>query len=230
MDKISFTEADKELLFRIPLLRDLPTNVKYTLIDKLDFTLQHFSQGEQIAVQGKVCNRLYILLHGRLQADFIDGLGNKIIIENIVPPRAFATPHLFGKDNYLPASFTALEEGILFTATRDSAFALISAYPDLLRSFFHVSGCCNKCTTIRLRLLSYKNIRSRFISYLLDNLCPNSAKVELIHNQAELAEYLNVTRPALSKEINQMIREGLILKENKTFCLLNIPRLKSYVL
>lgn len=230
MNKILFTEADREILFHIPLFRDLPTNIKHSLIEKLDFSLYEFSQGEQIAVQGKVCNHLYVLLKGRLQVDFIDGLGNKIIIENIIPPRAFATPHLFGKNNCLPASFTALEDGVLFTATRESAFALISAYPDLLRSFFHVSGCCNKCTTIRLRLLSYKNVRSRFISFLLDNLPHNSDVVELIHNQAELAEYLNITRPALSKEINSMIREGLITKKYKAFRLIDISRLKSYVL
>ena len=230
MDKIPFTETDRELLFRIPLFCELPSNIKYALIDKLDFVLYHFSQGEQIANQGNLCNHLYVLLRGRLRVDFVDGLGNEIIIENIVPPRAFATPHLFGTDNHLPASFTALSEGTLFVATRSSAFSLISAFPDLLRSFFHVSGCCNKCTTVRLRFLSYKNVRSRFISYLLDNLKSGEQTVELIHNQAELAEYLNVTRPALSKEINLMIKEGLIRKQDKKFRILNIARIKSYVL
>lgn len=230
MDKIQFTEADKALLFRIPLFNELPTNIKYALLDKLDFTLSHFQQGERIASQGNLCNHLYVLLRGSLRVDYLDGLGNEIIIENIVPPRAFATPHLFGVDTHLPASFTALSEGTLLTATRESAFQLISAYPDLLRSFFHVSGCCNKCTKVRLRFLSYKNVRSRFISYLLDNLKVGELMVEPIHNQAELAEYLNVTRPALSKEIGLMIKEGLIKKQEKKYKLLDLPRMKSYVL
>ena len=32
----------------------------------------------------------------------------------------------------------------------------------------------------------------------------------MIHNQVQLAEYLCVTRPALSKEINKLYKEGYI--------------------
>ena len=40
--------------------------------------------------------------------------------------------------------------------------------------------------------------------------------VEITHTQSQLAEYLNVSRPALSKEINKIIKEGLITMEVET--------------
>ena len=53
--------------------------------------------------------------------------------------------------------------------------------------------------------------------------------VILEHNQVQLAEYLGVTRPALSKEINKMIKEGLITIDKREAKLLDTKALKEYV-
>jgi CRP/FNR family transcriptional regulator, dissimilatory nitrate respiration regulator len=65
----------------------------------------------------------------------------------------------------LPATFTASEDSVLLMATRTSVFKLISSVPDLLHRFLCVTGNCNKCTVTRLRILSYKMLRSRLVYY-----------------------------------------------------------------
>ena len=72
-------------------------------------------------------------------------------------------------------------------------------------------------------------MRERFVVYLLEHKKKNSSTVNIIHNQATLAEYLNVTRPALSKEINKMIKEGIIDMDGKTVQILNETILERYV-
>lgn len=222
MEKIVCTDEHKELLFQIPLFRDLPQNVKSTLLDRLDYQMYHVGKKEEVARQGTPCKCLYVLLKGQLRADIIDGSGNDVIIEYIVAPRAFATPHLFNTvDNRLPVTFTALEDCILFTASKDSTFKLISEEPGILRNFLCITGNCNKCTVTRLNVLSYKNVRDRFVAYLFEHKKTGSSQIKLLHNQVQLAEYLNVTRPALSKEINKMVKEGLITVDGKMVELLN---------
>lgn len=231
MEKIACTEEHKEQLFRIPLFRDLPMNVKSTLLDRLDYQLFHVSKKDEIARQGTPCKRLYVLLKGKLRADIIDGSGNEVIIEYIIAPRAFATPHLFNStDDRLPVTFTALEDSILFTATKESTFKLISEEPNILRNFLCITGNCNKCTVSRLNVLSHKNIRNRFVTYLFEHKHPESTSITMLHNQVQLAEYLNVTRPALSKEINKMIKEGLIRIEDRTVELLKGNFAENYQL
>lgn len=228
MKKITCTDEHKELLFGIPLFRDLPRNVKSTLLDRLDYHVYHIDKKDEIARQGTPCKCLYVLLKGKLRADIIDGSGNEVIIEYIIAPRAFATPHLFNTtDNRLPVTFTALEESILLTASKESTFKLISEEPNILRNFLCITGNCNKCTVSRLNVLSHKNIRNRFVTYLFEHKRPEAARITMMHNQVQLAEYLNVTRPALSKEINRMIKEGLIRIEDKTVELLkgNAPEM-----
>lgn len=182
-----------------------------------------------IATQGTLCKKLYVLLEGKLRVDIIDGLGNEVMIEYIIAARAFATPHLFSTDGVLPATFTAIEDGILFTASKESMFKLISQEPKILHNFLCITGNCNVCTVTRLKTLSRKTVRERFVVYLLEHRKKNTTTVNIIHNQATLAEYLNVTRPALSKEINKMIKERIIEMEGKTVRILDEALLEKYV-
>ena len=219
MKKIQLTNAHKEKLFQIPLFRDLPLN-------KLDFVIYAADKKEIVVTQGTPCNKLYVLLEGKLRTDIIDGLGNEVMIEYIIAPRTFATPHLFNSNNTLPATFTALE---VLMATKDSTFKVISQDPQVLHNFLCIAGNCNICTVSRLKPLSRKTVRERFIVYLFEHKKKDSLTVEIMHTQSQLAEYLNVSRPALSKEINKIIKEGLITMEGKKIEILNKMALEKYL-
>jgi len=163
---------------------------------------------------------MHILLAGKLDVNIVDVSGNDIKVEDLVAPRSFATPHLFDGNSVFPATFTVAEDGLLLRATKESAFRLISSEPELLKNFLRLTGNCNVCTVSRLRILSYKSIRSRFVYYLFEYKQEDNV-VTIAHNQTQLAEYLNVTRPALAREIKNMVEEGLIEMEGKTVKILN---------
>ena len=91
MEKILLDEKYEQLLFQIPLLRDLPHNIKQSLLEKLEYSVYSIDKKDIVARQGTPCKKLYILLEGKLRVDIIDGLGNKVMVEYIVDPRAFAT-------------------------------------------------------------------------------------------------------------------------------------------
>lgn len=230
MNKTMLTDSLQHLFYEIPLIKDLALNLKHSLLERLDYTVYDIKEGDIIARQDSECKYLYVLLEGQLDVNIIDMLGDEIFIEYIVAPRAFATPHLFNDNSTLPATFRAIKNGVLLLATKDSVFNLMSENPGLLKSFLCVSGKCNKCTTLRLKALSYKNVRSRFIAYLFERRVEANNTVEIEHNQAQLAGYLSVTRPALSKEINKMIREGLISANGKTIHLLDVAQLKKSII
>ena len=146
MKKIQLTDIHKEKLFQIPLFRDLPLNIKESLLEKLDFIVYAADKKEIVVTQGTPCNKLYVLLEGKLRTDIIDGLGNEVMIE-----------------------------------------------------------------------------------YLFEHKKKDSLIVEITHTQSQLAEYLNVSRPALSKEINKIIKEGLITMEGKRVEILNKAALEKFI-
>lgn len=222
------TDQQINIIHKIPLFRGLHEDAKKTLLDKLDYTVTEISKGEIIIRQNTPCLHMYILLRGNLEVNIIDVSGNNVKVENLIGPRAFATPHLFDGNSIFPATFTVVEDGILFKATKESAFKLISSEPELLKNFLRLTGNCNACTVSRLRILSYKSIRSRFIYYLFEHKQSDTLSV-MEHNQTQLAEYLSVTRPALANEIKRMADEGLLKVDGRNVELLSISSLLKYV-
>ena len=123
-----YTNFYRDKLFSISLFDDLPDQVKNEIVKTLDIRLYEINEKTVVLKQGNLCCNLYVLLEGKLEVNIIDANGNEVLIEYIEAPRAFATPHLFKKDNRLPATFRTLEKSVLLTATKDSTFDLISRH------------------------------------------------------------------------------------------------------
>lgn len=227
-NQYSLTEQQINIIYKIPLFRGITDEFRESLLDRLDYSVDVIKKGEVIIRQDTICNHMYILLEGNLVVNIIDVSGNNVKVENIVAPRAFATPHLFSGNNIFPATFTAIEDGLLLKAGRDSVFDLISSEPGLLKNFLRISGNCNACTVSRLRILSYKSIRSRLTYYLFDHKQENNT-VTMDHNQTQLAEYMSVSRPALANELKKMTDEGLIKIDGKQAELLSPTLLLKYI-
>ena len=141
MNEISLTESLQQTLFRIPLFEGAPESLRASLTERLDARLYALEKNEIVAHQGTVCRVLYVLLEGRVRTDLVDEWGNRVMIETIVAPRSFATPHLFSRDQTLPATFIATMPSTLLMAPRESVFRLISEEPYLLKNFLHVYRC-----------------------------------------------------------------------------------------
>lgn len=227
MKQIRYDDAYREILLTITLLKDLQENIKRELIEKLDVLVYEIPKGETVIKQGSICRKLYVLLKGKLRVDMIDVNGNDILIEYIEAPRAFATPLLFNEDARFPATFTAVEDNILLTASKESAFNVFCEYPEILKRFLNIAGKCNVCTTVRLDILSRKTIRERLLVYFFKHKKKEDFVVSMMHSQIQLAQYLNVSRPALSTEINKLEKEGLIKRKGKNRIELNLKELRE---
>jgi len=209
-------------IFTIPLFRSFTPEMQEEVLRRLDYRIDEYPKGEVIVRQGTVCKYLHLLLEGKLHVDVIDVSGNEVRVETIHAPRSFATPHIFAEKNFFPATFTVVEDVTLLRATKESVFALMKSMPLFLQNFLCVSTSCNKCTLTRLRVLTFRSIRTRFIYYLFDHIKDGSDTVELDeHNLVQLSEYLGVTRPALSKEIKKLTEEGLIEFSHKKVKIIN---------
>lgn len=230
MQLISLTEVYKDLLLQIPLFDNIPLSNRHDFVENLDFNVYEIEKNDVVARQNTFCRQLMILIKGRLRVDSIDSSGNEILIEYIEAPRTFASPYLFNSEKMLPATFKSEMDGVLLLAKKESLIELFGDMPHLLKNFLCVVGNCTKCSNVRLKILSYKNMRSRFVAYLFEQQAGDISSFDIEHNQVELADYLCVTRPALTKEISKMVKEGLLSIKGKRVELLNINELNRCIL
>ena len=76
-------------------------------------------------------------------------------------------------------------------------------------------------------IFTQRTVRNRFVAYLLEQDPGKDRWILAEHNTSQLAHYLCVTRPALSKEIGKMVREGLIAVEGRRYRLLAEQQLRQ---
>lgn len=76
-------------------------------------------------------------------------------------------------------------------------------------------------------ILSYKSIRERVLLYLSDEMerC-KTCEFSIAFSQSELAEYLQLDRSAMARELGRMKRDGLINYERSRFRLLKPDELE----
>lgn len=82
--------------------------------------------------------------------------------------------------------------------------------------------------TTKINILSSGNLRQKIVSYIIENIDKNKT-VNMKMNREELASYLNVTRPSLSRELIKMKEEGLIKIKNKSIVVDNVEALEVFL-
>ena len=133
-------------------------------------------------------------------------------------------------DELLAVMDETLEEAVNLPFTGGERMVDLEKVRDIIDDIrLNIAGNCNICTVSRLKPLSRKTVRERFIVYLYEHKKKDSLVVDIMHTQSQLAEYLNVSRPALSKEINKMMKEGLVIMEGKRIEILDKTTLEKYL-
>ncbi|MDQ0202668.1 Crp/Fnr family transcriptional regulator [Pectinatus haikarae] len=78
----------------------------------------------------------------------------------------------------------------------------------------------------RLQVMSCATLRQKTAKVLLQNAAADG-KVTLGMNREALADFLNVARPSLSRELMKMQEDGLLLIKKKTIYIKNIEELRN---
>ncbi|MGN0362806.1 MAG: Crp/Fnr family transcriptional regulator [Bilifractor sp.] len=79
----------------------------------------------------------------------------------------------------------------------------------------------------RLRILGSPSIREKIARLLIERQ-GNGNRIRVMPRE-EMADYLNVTRPSLSREISAMVKEGIIRNEGQTLVILDQEKLEEYI-
>ena len=88
----------------------------------------------------------------------------------------------------------------------------------LLKNILHVSMQKNLSLSSRIFCTAPKTIRGRLLTYLsAQSMKAGSSTFDIPFNRQQLADYLNLDRSALSKELGKMRDEGLLEFYKNTF-------------
>ena len=212
-----------------PLFKNIPSEEMDIITEDVPYKIKSFSKEYRIANKGDVCNRLIILLKGSVRGEMIDFSGKLIKIEDIHAPRAIAPIFLFGSNNHFPVEITTNEECEVIIFSRESVLKLFQLHRQFLENYLNISANYACLLVEKVNFVSFKTIRQKIASYLLELSVNNMNVVTLGRSLQQLSDFFWVSRPSLSREFGKMEKEGLIMKQNKQVSFPNKERLQRFL-
>lgn len=185
-------------IFSHPLFADIKNQELVLNSSKV----MHFKKGQSIFEMEDLPKYLYILLSGVVYV-CENTLGGKRNIIAVFEERGecFGEAILFLDIPY-PYYTLMAQEGEVLAIPKEFVLEYMSKAMNkiLARKAFNLSN--------KIQILSKTSLREKILNYL--KIYPNTTL-----KRYELAEFLGVSRPALSKEILSMIKEGIIIEHHK---------------
>lgn len=222
---------DLEKLSNSYLFASIEANDLLDLFSKVEMKESSFQKGDILALQDEPCNRLIILTEGSVKAEMTDPSGKVVKVEDIFAPNPLAILFLFGKQNKFPVQVSALEKTSALIIPKQSVLKMLGLNQQLLKNYLDISANFASQLSNKLYLMSFRTIRQKLAMYLLNlsNKETNSKQITLDRSQLALAEYFGVSRPSLTRELSNMMKDGLITIDKKQISIMDKNKLIQLV-
>ena len=219
MDTINITE-----LKSMPMFRQFTDAELSACLEHLSVTKKSYRKDELILHAGGKTRQMGIVLSGSVTIENSDAWGNVSILSHVAEKGFFAETYAL-EGTVMLVDVQANEDcTILFldiSAVRGDRFSGQSWYLKLLRSLLSITAHKNLVLSGRSFHTAHRTIRRRILSYLTSvSLQKGKREFNIPFDRQQLADYLNVERTALSKELGKMKKENLIDYRKNHFRLL----------
>ena len=224
---------DKLLLAmqKCSLFEALTQNELLSILKQTKYTVSSYGKGQVIAMEEDSCTALGIILEGKVEGQKTYSSGKVIIIAQMGPGNIFGEAVIFTKAHQYPATIVAVENSRIMFISNEDMIKLCSQHEMVLRHFMeHLS---NKILMLnkKIRDISFETLRQKITMYLLEEYRKQKQlEFELPVNKKNLADYLGVQRPSLSRELINMREEGLIDFSKNKIKLLDLAALEDLII
>ena len=207
--------------FSSPLFRGFTDNEINQMQNSSCMRSASYTKDEIIFRSGNTIHELGIVVSGSVHIENIDLWGNRSILSNVSSGHVFGETYALCDEPMMVSAVASEDSQILFL---DMNFIMNSAneseswHMKFMKNMLQV--CIQKNLTLSNRIFctTAKTIRSRLLTYLSGmSVKSGSTMFQIPFDRQQLADYLNVDRSALSKELGKMRNEGLIDFHKNTF-------------
>lgn len=212
-------------LSKMKLFSGMKTNEIEKLLDCLQAKLVHYTSDEFIIEEGDNIHTFGIILSGHARSmkwDSFDHIiiltllekGSEVGIMLAAQPEKESPVYIQAQDN---VTVLQISYHMMFTNSVKSCLK----YETFLRNYIAIVAEKGILLHERITCLTKTTVREKILTYLYDiSHKQKSSVIQLPLNRNELSEYLNIERSALSRELSNMKKDGLIDYHLNTFKLM----------
>lgn len=181
-----------------------------------------FQKGETLLIAGTITERMGLVLEGSVTIESNDAWGNRTIISHVGQGQVFAETYALLENEPMLVDVTASEDCRVFFLRSGRIQSLKNSLEPwalkYITNLLTISMHKNLILSERSFHTAPKTIRGRVMAYLNSvSLQKHSREFDIPFDRQQLADYLNLERSALSKELGKMQKDKLIFCKKNHF-------------
>lgn len=214
------------ILKNCALFRRMSEKETEQLVKCLDAQIRHYKEEDYIFFAGDEINMVGIVLSGMIEIMKENLAGDKHILAFLGPADMFAEGIVCTVRRISPVTVRVKEDAnILFIPYErivKSCGNSCEYHISLIQNMMIVLGEKNVNLNRKLELLTLKGMREKIALFLLNEAGERgSSMFQILLNRTELADYLNVSRTSMCRELARMKEEGMIDFYGNSFKIIN---------
>jgi len=217
------------------LFRNIENKALGVMLDCLNPRMKKYRQREIIVSHGETFTGIGIIAGGRIALTREQYSGNRIIMGFLNSGNIFGEMIAFSDSNTWPLTVIAQEDSTILYLPPDRITTTCSnvcaSHTTLILNMLGILSNRALMLNRKIEHLSARSIRGKISSYLLDTLREKRENIVVIPmKRHELADYLNIPRPSLSRELGLMRNEGIISFEGSAITVNDVRKLEESML
>ena len=211
MDNIFYNELSKQ----VKLFEDIAPNCLDNMLSCLGAKTATYRKNEIILMVDDNLESIGLVLEGSVLITTEDYMGVRSILSVAEKYDTFAEEYVCAKIDKSPVTIFAAEHCTImwlkFPRIVQTCNKACQFHSKLIENMMNQLAIKNYQTYQKLEILSKRTVRDKILTYLhIHSIKSKSKKFNIPLSRNELADYLNVDRAALSRELSKMKTEGLI--------------------
>ena len=221
MDNIFYDELSK----KVKLFEDIAPDCLSNMLSCLGAKTAAYRKNEIILMGDDNLESIGLVLEGSVLITTEDYMGVRSILSVVEKYDTFAEEYVCAKIDKSPVTIFAAEHCTImwlkFPRIVQTCNKACQFHSKLIENMMNQLAIKSYQTHQKLEILSKRTVREKVLAYLhVYALKSKSAKFSIPLSRNELADYLNVDRAALSRELGKMKTDGLIDYSLKSFKLI----------
>jgi len=204
-------------------------DVESILENKKVFT-KKFYKNNYIAYRDDELTHLMLILKGEIQTLISNDKGKIRNVVTLPTLTTIAPSFLFGNNNRFPVDVKSVNESLILYISKNSLLRIIENNNIVLKNYLNIIS--NKSQILSKKLwkeFSNNTIKKKIIDYVAEHLDQDTMIVSFDKSLEELSKYFDVSRPSLSRTLNQFIKNKDIEKiERGKYIIKNIKILDKF--
>lgn len=221
-----------ETLKKVKLFEDIEVDELSSMLNCLQPKIVYYQKNEYITIAENEYTGVGIVVRGEVMVTKENAAGDRLMMAKLKENNMFGEMIAFSNNGKWPATVVASTDcAVLFITPQKivgNCPKMCIGHRMLIQNMLKIVSQKALQLNRSIEYLSMKSIRTKVSAYLLDQYnILGKTRFTIPFKRNELAEYLNVSRPSLSREIIKMKQEAIIDFDKSTFDIINIETLKS---